>query len=124
MQLTLERPDGEYVLTAADGAGARVNGQRLTRSFILSPQVLIEHWEVTAANALSAGDLEPLLALAPEVIVLGTGTWQVFPPPATLALCLGRGIGLETMSNAAAARTFNILAGERRKVVAGFVIEG
>jgi len=124
MQLTLERPDGEYVLTAADGSGAWVNARHLVHSFILSPQVLIDLWEVTAANALTAGDLEPLLALAPEVIVLGTGTRQVFPPPAALAACLGRGIGLEAMTSAAAARTFNILASERRRVVAGFVIEG
>jgi len=122
MQLTLERPDGEYVLTAADGSGARVNGRRLTRSFILSPQVLIEHWPLADASALTADALEPLLALAPEVIVLGTGTRQVFPPPAALAACLGLGIGLETMTNAAAARTFNILASEQRRVVAGFVV--
>jgi uncharacterized protein len=39
-----------------------------------------------------------------------------------MVACLGRGIGLETMTNAAAARTFNVLAGEGRRVVAGFTI--
>jgi len=122
MQLTLERPDGEYVLSGADGNGARVNGRYLAHSFILSPQSLIEHWPVTDASALTTDDLAPLFALAPEVILLGSGHAQRFPPAATLAACLGRGIGLETMTNAAAARTFNILAGERRRVVAGFVV--
>jgi uncharacterized protein len=39
-----------------------------------------------------------------------------------MATCLQRGIGLEAMTNAAAARTFNVLAGEGRRVVEGFVI--
>ena len=37
-------------------------------------------------------------------------------------LTVTRGIGLETMTNAAAARTFNVLASEGRRVVAGFVL--
>ena len=60
----------------------------------------------------------------PEVILLGCGANQSFPPAATLAACLSRGIGLETMTNAAAARTFNVLAGEGRRVVAGFILKG
>ena len=39
-----------------------------------------------------------------------------------MAACLSRGIGLEAMDNAAAARTFTVLAGEGRRVVAGFLI--
>jgi uncharacterized protein len=62
-----------------------------------------------------------LLVLQPELVVLGSGATQAFPPPATLAACLQRGIGLETMTNAAAARTYSVLAGEGRRVVAGFV---
>jgi uncharacterized protein len=45
-----------------------------------------------------------------------------FPPAATLAACLQRGIGLEAMTNAAAARTYSVLAGEGRRVVAAFVM--
>jgi len=122
MQLTLERPQHDYILRAADGTRALVNERLLERSFILTPHTLIEHWPVADARALSAEQLEPLLALAPEVILLGTGAAQAFPPPAALAACLMRGIGLEAMTNAAAARTFNVLAGEGRRVTAGFVI--
>jgi uncharacterized protein len=58
------------------------------------------------------------------LILLGCGAAQAFPPAVTMAACLSRGIGLETMTNAAAARTFNVLAGEGRRVVAGFVLTG
>ena len=59
---------------------------------------------------------------SPELVVLGSGEAQAFPPAEVMAACLQRGIGLEAMTNAAAARTFNVLAGEGRRVVAGFVI--
>jgi len=41
-----------------------------------------------------------------------------------LAEFLKRGIGLETMGNAAAARTFNVLIGEGRPAVAVFLLPG
>ncbi|QWF15547.1 Mth938-like domain-containing protein [Lysobacter capsici] len=122
MQLTLERPDHEFFLRGADGQVALVNDRRLQRSFVLAPNRLIEDWAVSDVRALTIDDLEPLFALEPELIVLGGGATQVFPPAATLAACLRRGVGLETMTNSAAARTFNVLAGEGRKVVAGFVL--
>ena len=55
------------------------------------------------------------------LVLLGTGANQVFPPAASLAACLRRGVGIEVMSNAAAARTYTVLAGEGRRVVAGFL---
>ncbi|CAN5654481.1 Mth938-like domain-containing protein [soil metagenome] len=122
MQLVHERPDFAHALRGADAASARVNERTLRASFIVTPDALVEDWPVHDARTLAASDLAPLLALDPEVILIGTGGQQVFPPQATLAACLGRGIGFEAMSNAAAARTFNVLAGEGRRVVAGFVI--
>jgi len=122
MQLVLEPPDDAYILRAADGHSAQVNDLRLTRSFIVSAQVLLEDWAVLDARALTPEDVQPLLALTPEVILIGTGHAQAFPPPATLAACLKHGVGLEAMTNAAAARTFNVLASERRRVVAGLIL--
>ncbi|ALN90504.1 MULTISPECIES: Mth938-like domain-containing protein [Lysobacter] len=122
MQLTLERPDHEFFLRGADGQAALVNDRRIERSFVLAPNRLVEDWAVGEVRSLTIEDLEPLFALEPELIVLGCGAAQAFPPAATLAACLRRGVGLESMTNAAAARTFNVLAGEGRRVVAGFVL--
>jgi uncharacterized protein len=121
MQLNLEHPDHEFLLRGADGTVAVVNERRLGASFILAPDRLIEGWAATDPRALGPVDMEPLLALEPEVVLLGTGATQVFPPAAAMAACLGRGVGLEVMNNAAAARTFNVLASEGRRVVAGFL---
>lgn len=122
MQLTLDQPGHDYTLRSADGRSALVNDRRLESSFVLAPDRLIEHWPVGDAKSLEPAQLETLLALQPEVILLGTGERQVFPSAATMAACLSRGVGLEVMTNPAAARTFNVLAAEERRVVAGFIL--
>jgi len=124
MDLVQERPDYDFVLRAADGRSALVNDRRLQSSFIIAPDRLVEDWAAAPIAELEPGQLEPLLALGPEVLVIGTGDAQGFPPPRTLAACLARGVGLEAMNNAAAARTFNVLASEGRRVVAGFILPG
>lgn len=124
MQLTLEHPDHSFFLRGADGRSALVNDRRLESSFLLAPDRLIEGWEVIDAGTLAPADLAPVVELRPEVILLGTGTRQVFPPAAVIADCLSQGIGVEVMTNAAAARTFNVLAGEGRRVVAAFILAG
>jgi uncharacterized protein len=122
MQLTLENPDFRYFLRGVGPEGILVNEVRVARSFILSPMVLLEDWRPSSVDDLIPADLEPLLELQPSVVILGTGPRQRFPSAAVMAACLTRGIGIEAMDNAAAARTFNVLATEARKVVAGFLL--
>jgi uncharacterized protein len=122
VQLTRENPEFRYAIRAVDATGVTVNDRRLERSFILTPDTLVEGWAPSDPAALVPADLEPLLALQPALVLLGTGPRLRFPPPAVMAACLSRGIGLESMDNAAAARTFTVLAGEGRRVVAGFLL--
>lgn len=122
MQLSHELPDYAYSLRAADGHSAKVNDRVLVASFILAPNILIEDWQVGDSTTLVPDAMSPLLALNPELVLLGTGDRQVFPSAAVMAACLTQGIGIEVMANAAAARTFNVLAGEGRRVVAGFLL--
>ncbi len=123
MQLSQELPDYTYALRSADGSQARVNDRVLARSFILAPDTLIEDWPVASIGELAVEHLSPLLALNPALVLLGTGARQVFPPAAIMAACLTRGVGIEVMTNASAARTFNVLAGEGRRVAAAFILE-
>ena len=122
MQLNLERPDYTWTLRGADGRHALVNERELRASFVIAPDTLLEDWPVSDASNLDPIQLEPIFAMRPELVLLGTGARQVFPPPAILAAFLTRGLGIEVMTNDAAARTYSVLAGEGRRVVAGFVI--
>lgn len=122
MQLTLENPDYRYSLRGAGGDFALVNEQRLEASFLLAPDRLVTDWRPGSVEDLSPADIDALLALEPAVVLLGSGASLRFPSPAVMAACLTRGIGIEVMDNAAAARTFNVLATEGRRVVGAFLI--
>ncbi len=117
-----EAPDFRFVMRGANGREARVNEEILHQSFIVTPDQLIKGWDVHALTELDAAAIAPLIALAPEVIILGCGDTQAFPHPSIMAACLSRGIGLESMVNDAAARTFNVLASEGRNAIAAFIL--
>ncbi len=122
MDLSLERPEGYLYIRRVGARSVTVIDRELMASFLLTPDQAIEHWPVTAADALDAGHVETLLALRPELVILGTGERQVFPAAAFMAGFLRKGVGIEAMDNAAAARTYNLLAGEGRRVIAGFIL--
>lgn len=61
---------------------------------------------------------EQLPENAPEVILIGTGAAQTFLPAAITEPLLALGIGVEAMTTHAAARTYNILMSEDRRVLA------
>ncbi len=124
MQLNLDRPDFRYVLRGVGAGGVLVNDRVLQASFLMTPNAIEEHWRPRTAQELQPEDFESALALQPELIVLGTGARQRFPPAVAMAACLSRGVGLEVMDSAAACRTFNVLASEGRRVVAAFLLPG
>ncbi|MFC4728750.1 Mth938-like domain-containing protein [Coralloluteibacterium thermophilus] len=123
MQLTLEQPDSSFVLRGTGPGRVLVNQRTLTRSFIVSADRLLEDWPPGAPAELEPGHMDAALDLGIEVLVLGTGDRLRFPSQAVMAACLTRGVGIEVMDNAAAARTFNVLVGEGRRAAAAFLIE-
>ena len=124
MDLVQEHPDFDYVLRGADGTSALVNERKLERSFIITPRQLVEDWPFAELASLDTAAMQTLLALGPEVVIIGTGLRQGFPAAEVMAACLQRGIGIEVMANDAAARTYSVLASEGRKVAAGFILPG
>lgn len=124
MQLSQENPDFQYVLRGTSAEGVLVNQSVVATSFLLTPQVLVPDWRPTSATDLQPEDMDAFLDLHPSLVLLGSGPRQRFPAAAVLARLLVRGIGVEVMDNAAAARTFNVLATEGRKVAAGFLLPG
>ncbi|RUL72246.1 Mth938-like domain-containing protein [Dyella choica] len=122
MDLSLDRPGDYLFVRRVTERGITVVDRELTRSFLLSPERAVEQWPVTDARALTDGHVEEVLALKPELVLLGTGIRQQFPPAAFMAGFLRKGIGVEVMDNAAAARTYDLLAGEGRRVVAAFIL--
>ena len=78
-------------------------------------------WAVGGIDDLCEASFSALLKLTPELVIFGSGSRIHFPQPQWLhSLMLAR-VGLETMDTAAACRTFNVLASERRSVVAALL---
>jgi len=98
-----------------------VEDRELQSSFLLTGEG-VNAWAPTAVHAITETDLQPVLDHAPQVLLLGTGTRQRFLAPLLMAGLMRQGIGVECMDNAAAARTFNLLADEGRKVMAAFLM--
>jgi uncharacterized protein len=71
---------------------------------------------------LEVEHLQAVLALEPQIILLGTGERQVFPAPAIAAAVQAAGIGLEVMDTRAACRTYNVLVQEGRRVAAALIV--
>ena len=91
---------------------------RYRGTIALTTDSVLEDWAAKPIAELAEGDFADLLEAAPELIVLGTGPTNVFPPRELVFALARRGIGLEVMDTAAAARTFNILSSEGRLIAA------
>ena len=122
MDLSLDQAEGYLLVRRVDARSVTLLDRIVEHSFLLTPAGITEAWPVAAASDLGVDDVQPLLALKPEVVILGTGDRQVFPAAEFLAGFLREGIGIEVMDNAAAARTYNLLAGEDRQVVGVFIL--
>ena len=124
MQLTEHRHEQQMFVRKADAAQVVVIDRAFTTSVLLDTADAQADFPARSVGALDTAAIALILARKPEVVLLGTGARATFPSQAVLGEFLKRGIGLETMDNAAAARTFNVLAGEGRRVVAAFLLPG
>src|SRR5438876_10855896 len=100
-----------------------VNGQRYEQGLLVLSDQVIPGWGEAGFERLESADLQGLLEFKPEIIVLATGKRIRFPHPRLTAPLMAAGTGLEVMDTAAACRTFNILIGEDRRVVAAIVAD-
>ncbi|HJD45016.1 MAG TPA: Mth938-like domain-containing protein [Candidatus Paenalcaligenes intestinipullorum] len=141
LRVLLQRENNPHLntVTAYDTEYVEINREKHHSSICLRPEGPIEPLPITQASDINLELLReitgldqrqqdpmaflndepaPLPEQAPEVLLIGTGPQQHFLPPAELAELLKAGIGVEVMDTAAAARTYNILMSEGRKVVA------
>jgi len=127
-----------------------VNQVRFSHAVAFGPEGAVAEWPVASpaditstlleqAAGLSRATRDPLAFLddpesavgglpgarspnAPEVLLVGTGARQKMLPSAVLRPLLAAGVGVEVMDTQAAARTYNILMAEGRRVVAALLL--
>ena len=95
----------------------------MVRSCIVTADTLITDWQAAAVAQLSIDSLEPLLALDPQIVLVGTGSIARALPTDIRAVFAARQMAFEVMDLGAACRTFNILVQEERRVAAALFLE-
>ena len=121
MKLHLANPGDTKLFTGYSDDSVMVNRESFNTSIVVLPSEVRADWDVPGFDALSEAHFEYLLALRPEVLLLGTGTRQRFPHPRLYRALTNAGIGVECMTTPAACRTYNILVEEDRKVIAAIL---
>jgi len=109
---------GTLTVQSVDRDGIRINNRYWSETIALTPQEIIDNWIPVPVRELVEDDFATVLASSPELVIVGTGAKAEFPPRELTFAFARRGVGLEVMDTAAAARTFNVLAGEGRRVAA------
>ena len=104
--------DGEFLI--------RIGETEYRQSIILTSRS-VDLWEVRTARDLDESHISRLAESGAEIIIIGTGRSITFPNQSLMRPLSGKRIGVEIMDTPAACRTYNILAGDSRNVVAALM---
>lgn len=141
MLLQKESNPGLNTITAYGAGYVEINGERHRQPVRFGPEGPVQNWPIERVDQLTIAALreiagiqdtaaDPLAFLdgAPppvssdvEVVLIGTGSHHVMLASSVTAPLLRLGIGVEAMSTQAAARTYNILMSEGRRVAVALI---
>ena len=121
--LNLDENNASYQIRAFKPGIIKINEQIFTQSIIIAPNQLIENWAPQTINELTAESLTPVIALKPDILLIGTGATLTFLSIEIYGDLINLGIGVEIMDTSAACRTYNALSAENRNVIAALIIK-
>jgi len=122
MKLHADRAEGVNIINAYTRETVSINGQAYSGSMLVPPTGAPVAWPAASLADLTEAHFEQIAAMQPELVVFGSGASLRFAPPALMQSLMQARIGVETMDTPAACRTYNILVGEGRKVVAALLL--
>ncbi len=121
--LSEENPGGKHHISAYQPDKITVAGRDYHSSIIISQSSIYPDWPPQTLAELNEEHWQPVLALKPAIVLLGTGEHFSLPKPSLLETFYQRGIGIECMHTRAACMTFSALAAEDRCVVAALLLK-
>ena len=126
MKLQPDRLDVQSILGYGPGwIGVANQGvaEKIEHSVVIGSRGEKFDWACERFEDLTEAHFARLVESQPELVIFGSGHRLRFPPPGFLRSLMAARIGIETMDTVAACRTYNILAGEGRKVLAALLME-
>ncbi|MGI9451675.1 MAG: Mth938-like domain-containing protein [Geminicoccaceae bacterium] len=99
-----------------------MSGLKYAGSILVLPD-MTKVWPVDGIGGLSLPSLEPIIAAQPavEILIVGCGSSLALLPMTLREVLRTKNIGVEAMDTGAACRTYNVLAGEGRRVAAALI---
>jgi len=122
MKFTADSISGNIIRSYTPGQ-IKLRDDIIRSNLIISQDKVIPDWDPPAIEHLSIADFAPALEQKPDIILFGTGRRQNFPSISLLTEILRSGTAIEVMETGAACRTYNVLIGEYRSVVAALLID-
>ena len=111
------------IIDAYGEGGFRVAGDWRPGSLLIVGDVA-QDWPVATVADITPESLAPVIAAAraqTEFLRLGRGAANALPPRAVRDAAASCGIGLEFMSTPEAARLYNVLTSEGRRLACGLI---
>ena len=123
MKLHSDPQSSQNTITGYGIGFIEVNKTPYSQALIVQPDGEVMVWPVEESLDLTEDHFSMISGLQPELVIIGTGKKQVFLNPKILQPLIMAKIGFEMMDSQAACRTYNILMGEGRKVLAAIILE-
>ncbi len=117
MKFTRELP-AAVTIRSVDADGLIIGDTKYQHTIAITTDGVLGDWNDKPVPDLLPEDFVALLETGPAMIILGTGRSNVIAPRSLVFAFARQNVGLEVMDTKAAARTFNVLASEGRKVAA------
>jgi uncharacterized protein len=121
MDITPVIPVGKKVITSYGNFSFTVNNERLSTNIIITPDKVIT-WNITSIEKLSINHLQDIIAVKPEILLIGCGDKHHVLDHVIKFELKTYGITTETMQTGAACRTYNILLSEGRDLAAALIM--
>jgi uncharacterized protein len=124
MDLTPLVPQGRQIIESYGDGRFRVTGALHQGSILVYPEKTVA-WDVVESAALTEESLAGIAAAGDagkiDLLLIGCGARMVMIPQKLRAALRSHGVVIEPMDTGAAARTYNVLAAEGRKVAAALI---
>lgn len=122
MEILEQTPYNDLNITACDGYSCEINKKTYHQSFLLYQNQIIP-WHVSSVEQINAETLTPIVKLQPDCVIIGTGIDFHFLEPEIMQALINKQIGYECMKSITACGSYQLLAGDGRKVLAAIILE-
>jgi len=122
MNLYQQNTPGINTIRAFKQGKIKINDKSYDASLLVTAETIHENWAVNKTEDLTEETIGKLLALQPEIIIIGSGQQHQFLDPLLALAATQEGVGIEIMTTEAACLTYNVLLGEDRRVLAALII--